>query len=541
VHAPHPDRHKTRIESLRQALRDPATWPTPREQPDGAPEVIETHLSLVGLYGSVVYKLKKPIDLGFVDYTSIESRRRACRDEVRLNRRLAPEVYLGVVPLVRTSDGSLRLDGDGDVVDWAVKMRRLPDAWRMSDRLDRVSTQELGALGRLIARFHARAARNERISAFATPDAIAANARENFTQTRGHVGHLVHGSVWGRLRARTDALLMTHRELMASRVRHRRPCETHGDLRLEHVYLQPDGRMVVLDAVEFAERYRHADPVSDVAFLAMELHEAGRGGLAPTFVESWVRASNDTAAWTLMPFYLGYRAIVRAKVHGITALDTTRPDDVREAARARAQRLWLLAMGWLEVPRRRPLLLLVGGLPGVGKSTLSRALGRQLEARVLRSDVVRKKLAGLEPHQDASSAFGTGLYTPEWDERTYAALCEEARQALRRGELVILDASFGRSQERERAFELARQWGVPAWFVHVSAPQAVTEARICARRDDASDADVEVHRAARQAWERSTLAVAARTLSVDADRPVSSMVQDVVDVLAVHGLMPTRL
>lgn len=520
------------LDALRRALGDPGTFPHPAYDL----ELRETHLSLVALAGPWVWKIKKAVDLGFVDFSDLEARRLACREEVRLNRRLAPEVYVDVRPLVRTAEGELRLDGAGDVVEWAVKMRRLADEHRLSDRLDTVSRSTMARLGRHVAEFHRRAARDPHIASFGAWEAVAALARENFDETRGHVGQVVHAQVWSRVRKRTDMLLALLKPLIERRAALGVPCETHGDLRLEHVYLTPPGSFTVLDGIEFSERYRHADPVADVAFLAMELGLRGREDLARTFVDAWVERSKDPEARELLPLYVGYRAVVRAKVAGIGALDATRDAETRTQLRHLAQRHWLYALGQLAEPRRRPALLLVGGLPGVGKTWLAKEVAAAEDFDVLRSDVVRKSLAGRDPLDDAAADFGQGLYTPEWTERTYRALLDDTRRRLQRGERVIVDASFGSDAWRAIFLTLARDLSVPAWFVHVTAEAGLVEDRLRRRVGDASDASVDVYRRARDRWERDSDAVAQRAVLVDGGDVGAGARDAVVALLARHGL-----
>lgn len=518
-------------DALRAALSQAETYPEPPRDL----RVEETHISLVGLAGDHVWKLKKALDLGFLDFSTLDQRRQACEDEVRLNRRLAPDAYPGVVPLVRTDDGRLVLEGSGEVVEWAVKMRRLDDADRLGNQLDQVTAGTLERLGRHIASFHQGADRSDAITAMATPLAISRNALENFEQTASHRNETVSNAVWHRLRALTDRALLELGSLMRARADAGRACDGHGDLRLEHVYVHEE-TFTVLDAVEFSARYRFADPISDVAFLVMELRLAGRDDLASAFVRGWVEGSGDAEALALLPFYVAYRAVVRAKVLGIAALDPGRPEADRASARERARRHWLFALGQLAEPAERPLLLLVGGLPGVGKSTLSRHLDATSRVEVLRSDVVRKELAGLSTEDDASAAFGQGLYTSAWTDRTYDALVHRTAARLEEGGRVLVDASFSKDARRLRFVDLARGYGVPILFVHVDAPVDLVHERIRAREGDASDADVAIHDAARAAWEPPGHRVSAIALAIENTGPPGRVADPVLHWLAEHDL-----
>lgn len=487
---------------LIDALGKPEAYPHPADDI----RIHQTHISVVALAGPFAYKVKKPVELGFLDFTTLEKRLHYCREEVRLNRRLAPDVYLGVVPLVDV-EGRLRVDGAGDPVEYAVKMRRLPAGATALERLRRgeLGAGTLRALGGRVAAFHAEAASGHEISRFGRWDVVAGNARENLEQSREHVGVCLSQSVHSRICAALEARLTELRPLIESRADADVPRDTHGDLHLDHVYLFPDEEpprdLVVIDCIEFNERFRYADPVADMAFLAMDLLFRGRRDLERVFVDAYFDASGDRAGRALLPFYVAYRAAVRAKVGGMTAAETEVPRADRDVAIARARGHWLLALSQLEVPERGPALVLVGGLPATGKSTLAEMLARSGGFEVVSSDRVRKELAGLSPETSAAAAFGEGIYTPAWSDRTYAACLERAEARLFEGGRVIVDASFREAHRRRAFLEAALRWGVrPVLLVCTASADTVRE-RMADRRSGASDADWEVYQAAAAAWE----------------------------------------
>ncbi len=494
-------------------------------------EVRETHISRVLLRGDRVYKLKKPVDLGFLDYTTLARRRFFCEEEVRLNRRLAPDVYLGVAPITR-HDGRFEIDGEGSAVEWVVVMRRLADADTFLARLPTLDADAFSRLGRHIAAFHQGARGGREVARHARADAVAASARQNFAQTEPHIGDTVSAAVHARLAALTEAWLAEHAGLLDARAARGLPREGHGDLRLEHVYLEGD-RLIVLDAVEFSEGLRCLDPVSDVGFLYMDAACRGRRDLAEAFFAAWSEATGDDEARALLPFFAAYRSIVRAKVAGFKVADLR--GAAREAMRARARRHWLYALTELEVAARRPCLVGVGGLPGIGKSTLAAALP---DFTVIRSDVVRKALAGLAPDQGAAAAPDTGLYTPDQRDRVYAACLDQAEDALFEGRRVVVDASFGRARWRQALVDRARALGVPPLLVVCEAAPSVVRQRLARRRGDASDADWAIHRAEAARWEASPPAVQAVTCVVDTADAVEVATERVLDALDVATAPP---
>jgi len=493
-------------------LSDPVVLPWPA----ASIEVRQTHISIVLLAGDVVYKLRKPVKLPFVDFSTLELRKRDCDAEVRLNSRLAADVYLGVVPIVRQRDG-LKFEGTGEPIEWAVKMRRLADEDTLASRLERghVTPELLEALARQLAEFHAQAERSPRISEFGRTQVVAANARGNFEQSRSQVGSTVTAAVFERTARRTEELLAELGPLLESRASRGIPCDTHGDLRADHVYFveastAAEPNTLVIDCLEFNDAFRYADPVADMAFLVMDLTFAGRPDLARVFADSYFTASGDEEGRQLLPFYIGYRAAVRAKVEGLKAAEAEVPRQQREQASARATGYWLLALGALELPQQRPALVLVGGLPGSGKSTLAAQLSEQANFEVIRSDVVRKELAGDGNSTTDSGAFGEGLYTAAWNTRTYAECLARAEGLLREGRRVIVDASFRQQVRREAFFDLASRLQVPLLLLVCEASADVIRERLAARQGDASDADWAIYQRAARAWEPVAHTVAAR-------------------------------
>jgi aminoglycoside phosphotransferase family enzyme/predicted kinase len=481
--------------ALIQALSSPSAYP----HPVGAVEVRQTHVSAVFLAGEFVYKLKKPARLPFLDFSTPQRRRHACEEEVRLNRRLAPDVYLGVVPVAVGPDGP-RFEAPGEPIDWAVKMVRLPDNATLTARLRRgeVKTSDVYDLGRRIAEFHRTGGAGERVAAFARYDAVAGLFRGAFELAAPLVGSAVAPGVFARLQELVEAELSARRSLIDARADRGVPRDGHGDLRCDHVYLFPDrsppGDAVVIDCIEFDERYRCSDPVCDVAFLAMDLAAHGRRDLARAFAGAWFGASGDEEGRALLPLSVTYRATVRAAVAAPLLAEVEVPRDQREAALRRSRGRWLLALGELEAPGSRPCLVLTAGLPGSGKSTLARGLAERAGFDVIRSDVVRKELA-------AAGGPPGSPYTPEWDERTYAECLRRAEMALWQGGRVVIDANFRRERDRRTFLDAAIGWGVPCAILSCQAGAETARARLAARRGDASDADAVVRDSLAAEWE----------------------------------------
>ncbi len=460
--------------------------------------VIQTHASAVLLAGERAYKLKKPKNLGFLNYSTPALRRHFCGQEVRLNRRLASQVYLGVAPVLLFAGNRFRfgptfspedvpppgaaLNGGG-VVDYAVVMVRLPDETMLESRVRNgtASPALLAQVAAYVAAFHAASHTNEQIASFGGLEVIRSNWEENFAQMKPYIGRTLDALTYDRIVAYIRRFLEERAPLFASRLREGRIRDCHGDLRLQHVYILDDeSKLAILDAIEFNERFRYSDVASEIAFLTMELEAAGRADLSRVFVDDYVAETGDEATLELLPFYTCYRACVRGKVISFQLDEPEVPAVQREVARQEAESLFALAAGYASGPTR-PTLLMVGGLMGTGKSTLARALHHELGWVLFSSDALRKCLAHLDPTQPHPDAFGQGLYSPERAASTYQALLVQASDALSHGRSVLLDASFTRRAHRQGVARQASAQGANVIFIECVCPPAVALQRLAQR------------------------------------------------------------
>ncbi|MBA4188112.1 MAG: kinase [Planctomycetaceae bacterium] len=525
------------LPELIDALSRPEAYPFPVE----AVEVRQTHISAVFLVGEYVYKLKKPVAPGFLDFTTLDRRLYFCCEEVRLNRRLAPDVYLSVVPIVETSEG-IRIEGVGEIIEWAVKMRRLPDSATLLKlvKSDSVAVGLIESLALRIAAFHHAAESGKRITAFTRFDVVARNFREVFERALPCVGNTVSRSVFDRIHSLAEESLTRLQPLIESRTSRGVARDGHGDLHLDHIYFFPDqpapGDLVIIDCIEFNEQYRFLDPIADMAFAVMDFAFQGRRDLAEHLAKTYFVAADDAEGLLLLPFYTAYRAAIRGMVEGLLSTEPEVPETERTAAVTRARAHWLLALTELESPGHRPCLLLVTGLPGSGKSTLARTLGERAGFEVIRSDVLRKELAGLPTQEPTPPETRESLYTQATTDRVYAECLRHAEQAIHEGRRALVDATFRAEWERIAFIYAAIECGVPVAILNCEATPETIRLRLESRKGDVSDADWAVHLQVAKGWEEPGETVRRVFHTVSTEGNEEAVLARAIDILRRMGL-----
>ena len=497
--------------------------------------MVRTHASFVFIAPPYVFKMKKAVNLDFLDFSTLEKRRHFCEREVELNRRLCADVYLGVMRITR-KDGQFVFNGDGVAADYAVKMRLLSKGGFLKANLkrDEVQRHDLNRIARVLQKFYQTHPPAKEVLHWGRIDRLRLSTDENFRQTRRFVGRTISRPADEAIRAFTNQFYARHARVFAARVREQRIRDCHGDLRSEHVHLTPDA-LHIIDCIEFNDRFRYVDVANDIAFLAMDLDSAGRPDLARHFVAAMAKALEDEGMLRLMDFYKCYRAYVRGKVESLRSADAATDEEAKRAGH-RARRYFRLALNYA-VAGSQPMVLAVMGRVGSGKSQFARAFGEALGWPVFSSDRVRKELAGAPVNQRSDAAIRHRLYSTSMTRRTYAALVKAAEHQIASGRGVILDATFGRRAQREQLQKRFTRGDVALHFLEMQANDA-TIRRWLAQRNvtnaEASDARLEDFAMLAKSY-RAPDELTARDLTVVQSRlPLAQQLRQALAALAVR-------
>jgi uncharacterized protein len=496
--------------------------------------LVQTHASFVFIAPPYVYKVKKPVNFGFLDFSTLDKRRHFCEREVLLNRRLSPHIYLGVVP-ISAHQGRFAFGDGGPVVEYAVKMRKLSDGHFLDQLVARgaVEPEDLNRLVQVLKQFYEAQQPTADIEAWGRIDRLRISTDENFRQTREFVGHTLTRPAFDTIRSYTDRFYTHHKKLFAARIKGRRIRDSHGDLHLEHIHLTPRA-LHIYDCIEFNDRFRYVDVANDAAFLAMDLDYEGRPDLARHFASQMAAALQDDGMPRLMDFYKCYRAYVRGKVESLHSVAHAAPDEERHAAAERARRYCRLALQYA-VAGSQPLVLAVMGRIASGKSTLTRALGQELGWEVYSSDYVRKQLAGFPLYERSSAAARKRLYSAAMTEKTYDRLLATAKAQVAKGHSVILDATFARSAHRRLLSKRLGGRGIAWRVIEAHASDATLRQRLRVREtqtDEVSDARLEDFAALTRLYEPPGELPTARLVRVNSTGALASTVMKTLQYLA---------
>jgi aminoglycoside phosphotransferase family enzyme/predicted kinase len=514
---------KPDLPGLIAALSDPRLYP----EATAGVRLVQTQMSCVFLTDEYAYKIKKPVNLGYVDYTTLEKRRYFCQREIELNRRLCPVAYMGVVPI--TFDGvKFAFDGAGEVAEYAVRMRRLPDD-KLLDHLlkeNAVTPGMMDSVARKLADFHKTAETNERIAAYGGIDTITQNTEENFSQTQKYLGLSISELQFNRIKDYTRNFIRDNGALFERRVKEGRTRDCHGDLHSQHICFCHD--LCIFDCIEFNERFRYCDTASETAFLAMDLDRFGRADLGCRFIREYIARSDDTGIPSLLNFYKCYRAYVRGKVASFKLDDPLVSRSDKAESLTIAQGYFYLAAAYT---RSRPLLIVMVGLVGSGKTTLANVLAQRLGSVHISSDVTRKRLAGIPENEPRYDEPASGIYSPEFNRKTYDAMFKQGEEVIKDGDSVILDAAFLRQSERERACTMAQELGADYLVVECRLSPELTQKRLLKRLGEvsASDGRWEIYLKQTGWFEPVTGLPPEHYLLIDTSQPLAQNIRHVLD------------
>ncbi len=486
----------------------------------------QTHISWVFLASPFVYKVKKPVNLGFLDFSTLEKRHHFCAREVQLNRRLSPDVYLGVTPIYENEEGFSFEKTNGNIVEYAVKMRELAPDFFLNELL---ATRAVGEteIDRVIARlrrFYESEIPSPEIEEWGRPEKLRISTDENFAQVRPFVGQTISPAAFDAIRAFTDHFYEAKSRLFEERILQRRIRDCHGDLRLDHVHITPE-TVTIFDCIEFNDRFRFIDIANDLAFLAMDFDFEREHKLGALFLRNAARELRDPGMLPLVDFYKCYRAFVRGKVESLQA---NADEHVQRAAR-----YFRLALRYATIGSGPSVLVVMGGI-ATGKSTVAQQLARELDWPVFSSDTIRKTLAKIPLTTRTSPELRGKVYSDEMTGQTYAKLMEEGLGALATNSGVILDATFSSRARRDQLRKECRQAGVRLQLIELEADPREIAKRIQSREKSAneiSDARLEDLETLRAASE-PTSELAPDLVKVSSSGPVSEAVRMCLSLLA---------
>lgn len=446
-------------------LQDPSVYGSKVEDV----QIIQTHISFVVLTGECVYKIKKPVSFGFLDFSTLEKRKYYCQQEVLLNKRLCPQLYLDVVAIT-DKDGVLSINGQGKPVEYAVKMKEFPQKALMSKLLSKnmIATEHIDKICKRLIDFYADQQPSQEVLAHGSLQGIRQNIDENFQQTKNMIGITITTDQWHSIKKSNESFFSRCASVFKERVEQQKIKDCHGDLHSGNIVIEKD--ICIFDCIEFNTRFRYIDVASDIGFLAMDLDMANHPFLSSYLVTLFVEKTNDVSLLTVLQFYKSYRAFVRGKVLGFTIQDKTIPAKTKKEMIATAQQYFTLSSYYSQLfsfdyRNHPPLLFMVSGVTGTGKSTLAQKLSVDYHATHVNTDIIRKQQEGISEYTKVHEPFDTGLYASEKRLQTYKALVAEAEQLLLQGKNVVLDATFQKQEYRQLVYDMVK--GNKALLFHV--------------------------------------------------------------------------
>ena len=461
------------------------------EKPDSI-HVIQTHISIVILTGKHAYKFKKPVNFGFLDFGTLEKRKFYCEEEVRLNRRLSPEIYLGIVELKKNpEDGKISLhekeNGNGKIFEYGIKMKQLSEDNLMSllIKKEKITIQTIKDIVKILVKFYNSAETNNKILGYGTVEMFRKNTDENFDQTENMIGRTITAEQFKTIKNATENFYRKNVWLFEKRIREDKIRECHGDLHSGNIFI--DNKIHIFDCIEFNKRFRYSDIAADIAFLAMDLDYLGRSDLSKELVELFTKESKDYDILKIINFYKCYRAYVRAKVTAFLISDPAINEKKKEDARTESAKYFDLAEKYAKtmencpVTFKRPLLIISSSCSGEGKSYILKPLSTMLGLDYISTDTTRKEFFKVEPDAKIHTDYGSQIYSSENRQKIYNLMLNRAEELIKSGKGCILDATFIRKDLRAKAMDIAKRLNADFIIIHPYLDKDIAKKRILSR------------------------------------------------------------
>ena len=487
---------QSNLPPLIQQMLQPEFYPHPVNSPI---QLCQTHISYIFLTGDFAYKIKKSVNLDFLDYSTLEKRHYFCQQELQMNRKLAPQIYLEVLPIVQTANQFIFGDSSDQIVEYALKMRQFPQADLLIHRFkqDKLSLPQMEELGKVVADFHLNAPTNPEILEYGQIDKVRHSIDQNFEQTKKYIGVLQTQKQYEETKQFNQYFFAERQGLFSQRIQNQWIRECHGDLHLKNICIFAD-KITLFDRIEFNQEFRYVDVMYDVAFLVMDLEARGRIDLSYQFLNTYIEMTGDWEGLQILPFYLSRQAYVRAKVNSILLDEATISDEDKTEIIQDAKHYYQLA--WQYTQRHSGGLIMMSGLSGSGKSTIARKLSQKIGAIQIRTDAVRKHLGGIPLYETG----GDKLYTSEMTQKTYHRLLELGILLVKAGFWVILDGKYDQIKLRKTVIESCNNQNIPLHILDCFAPSEVLRSRLQNRQGDITDATVDLLASQQQSAEPIT-------------------------------------
>ena len=425
-------------------------------------KILQTHISFVVLTGSFAYKIKKAIDFGFLDFSTLEKRKFFCEEEIKLNKRLCPKIYLSVVPITE-HNGKIQLNGKGKIVEYALKMKEFPQENIMTNQLNKgnVTAKTIEEICDILVNFYKSNKGESEIESYGKAESVKKNIDENFEQTKSVINTTIPRATFDFIKDAANQFFEKNSSIFEKRIKEGHICDCHGDLHSGNIVILDN--ICIFDCIEFNKRFRYCDVASDISFLAMDLDYLNYPELSSYLIQNYIQKSSDKSILQVLNFYKSYRAYVRGKVNGFKLSDPNIKDTEKKEIIDISKKYFELSYYYaqlfsLDLNHPKPIIFLVCGMSGTGKSTLAQKLSIDYNATHLNTDIIRKEIEGINIFEKHLDEINTGLYSPEKIEKTYRKLIEKSEEFVKDKKNVILDATFSKKKFRKLVYDTFKKY-----------------------------------------------------------------------------------